>query len=84
MSSTSYPTSNLYFLQVWKIQCITTKGLRDEDEVIRIMAGSMMEKFEKYWHEYSTMLAFSAVLDPRIKLITLSICYETSDPQTNL
>jgi len=48
---------------------------KDEDELIR-----MMIKFDKYWEEYSVVLAFSVILNPRVKLETLGYCYEQIDP----
>ncbi|XP_072087062.1 zinc finger BED domain-containing protein RICESLEEPER 2-like [Arachis hypogaea] len=40
----------------------------------------MTIKFKKYWEEYSVVLAFGAVLDPRFKLNTLVHCYNEIDP----
>jgi len=31
ISASSYPTSNLYFLQVWNIQTFFMESLKDED-----------------------------------------------------
>jgi hypothetical protein len=56
--------------------------LRDEDEVIKGMAERMMREFEKYWDEYSVILALGAVLDPRMKFSTLAYCYSKLDPST--
>jgi hypothetical protein len=83
ISGTSYPTSNLYFLQIWKIQCVLIASMKDEINVIKTMATNMMVKFEKYWHDYSVVLALGAVLDPRIKLSTLEFCYSKVDPLTS-
>jgi hypothetical protein len=47
------------------------EGVKDKDLVIKTMADRMMLKFEKYWDDYSVVLAIEAVLDPRIKLSTL-------------
>jgi len=80
ISASSYPTSNLYFLQVWNIQCLLMDSVKDEDEAIRDMAERMIVKFDKYWNEYSIVLAFGAILVPRIKLETLGFCYERIDP----
>ncbi|KAF7821619.1 zinc finger BED domain-containing protein RICESLEEPER 2-like [Senna tora] len=65
ISGSKYPTSNLYFMQVWKIECMLNASLTNEDEVIRDMAHRMKVKFGKYWSEYSEVLAFGAILDPR-------------------
>ncbi|KAG6494612.1 hypothetical protein ZIOFF_042372 [Zingiber officinale] len=75
ISSSSYSTSNLYFMQVWKIEVLLKENLSNEDEVISCMCKRMMEKFDKYWTQYSTMLAFGAILDPRIKLSMLEFFY---------
>jgi hypothetical protein len=56
--------------------------LGDEDEGIKRMAERMMSEFEKYWDEYSVILALGAVLDPRIKLSTLGYCYSRFDAST--
>ncbi|XP_057723543.1 zinc finger BED domain-containing protein RICESLEEPER 2-like [Arachis stenosperma] len=80
MSGTSYPTSNLYFLQVWQIQLILMNSLKNDEVLIRNMGEKMMIKFNKYWEEYSVVLAFGAVLDPRFKLNTLVHCYNEIDP----
>ncbi|CAJ2676966.1 unnamed protein product [Trifolium pratense] len=82
INGTTHPTSNLCFLQVWKVQCVLVESLRDEDEVIKRMAERMMSEFEKYWEEYSVDLALGAVLDPRMKLSTLAYCYSKLDPST--
>ncbi|CAL5193007.1 unnamed protein product [Lathyrus oleraceus] len=44
------------------------------------MVESMILKFEKYWDEYSVILAFGIVLDPRMKLDSLGYCYKMIDP----
>ena len=82
ISATSYPTFNLYFLQVWKIQSLLVENVKDEDTLIKNMAELMIVKFEKYWDEYNVVLAFGAILDPRMKLETLSFCFEKIDSLT--
>ncbi|CAL5194252.1 unnamed protein product [Lathyrus oleraceus] len=44
------------------------------------MVESMILKFEKYWDEYSVVLAFGAILDPRMKLDSWGYCYKVIDP----
>ena len=44
ISGSSYPTSNLYFMQVWKIECLLIKNVINEDETIRAMATKMKKK----------------------------------------
>ncbi|KAF7801124.1 zinc finger BED domain-containing protein RICESLEEPER 2-like [Senna tora] len=83
ISGSKYPTSNLYFMQVWKIECMLNASLTNEDEVIRDMTHRMKVKFDKYWSEYSEVLAFGAILDPRSKLEFLQFCYSEIDPLTS-
>ncbi|KAF7831896.1 zinc finger BED domain-containing protein RICESLEEPER 2-like [Senna tora] len=83
ISGSKYPTSNLYFMQVWKIECMLNASLTNEDEVIRDMAHRMKVKFDKYWSEYSEVLAFGAILDPRSKLEFLQFCYSEIDHLTS-
>jgi len=58
------------------------KNVKDEDVLIKNMAKLMIVKFEKYWDEYSVVIAFGATLDPRMKLETLGFCFEKIDSLT--
>ncbi|XP_010527601.1 PREDICTED: zinc finger BED domain-containing protein RICESLEEPER 2-like [Tarenaya hassleriana] len=76
-----YPTSNLYFFQVWRIECLLKDYMTNgEDEMIESMANNMKEKFDKYWEEYNITFALAAVLDPRMKLELLEFAYNEVDP----
>ncbi|XP_056857732.1 zinc finger BED domain-containing protein DAYSLEEPER-like [Raphanus sativus] len=46
------------------------------------MARDMQVKFDKYWKEYSLILAMGAVLYPRIKIEMLEASYKELDPST--
>jgi hypothetical protein len=72
----------LYFMQVWKVQCLLEKHKVSDDKVIRDMSLDMMVKFEKYWTNYSVVLAFGAILDPRLKDKFLKYCYTKLDALT--
>ncbi|KAL3651416.1 hypothetical protein CASFOL_004418 [Castilleja foliolosa] len=82
ISGSFHPTSNLYFMQVWKIGVMLVENLSSEDAVISDVFRRMKEKFDEYWSQYSTLLACGAVLDPRIKLSMLDFLYSKieSDP----
>ena len=80
ISGSSYPTANLYFMEVWKIQSWLGSNEFCEDEVVCEMVASMKVKFNKYWDEYSDILAIAAVLDPRMKFKVLEYCYHSLDP----
>ncbi|XP_058766500.1 zinc finger BED domain-containing protein RICESLEEPER 2-like [Vicia villosa] len=83
ISGSSYPTANLYFMQVWKVQCILEKHQKSIDKVIKDMSDKMKVKFDKYWKNYSVVLAFGAILDPRLKEKFLKFCYSTLDASTS-
>lgn len=75
-SGSYYPTANLYFHSVWRIQVRILKELESEDQIIQAMAKVMKEKFDKYWDCYSVVLSFAIILDPRYKLQFVEFCYE--------
>ena len=75
-SGTKYPTANLYFPQVFIVYFTLKKESDSEDEYMRKMADQMLVKFEKYWIEFSVVLAIAVVLDPRYKLLFIDWCYQ--------
>ncbi|KAL1207473.1 putative AC transposase [Cardamine amara subsp. amara] len=87
ISGSTYPTANLYFMQVWKIQRWLSDHEFSLDSVISEMVINMKEKFDKYWEDYSDILAVAAVFDPRLKFTFLEYCFNTlyaSTSQTKL
>jgi hypothetical protein len=49
--------------------------LMGEDEHKKLMAIQMISKFEKYWLEFSEVLAIAVILDPRYKLHLVNYYY---------
>ena len=80
ISGSSYPTSTLYFMQVYSIENKLNENLYSEYEVIKDMVVRMKVKFDKYWSKYSVTLALGCVLDPRSKLNFLSFYYKRLYP----
>ncbi|GAU36169.1 hypothetical protein TSUD_274470 [Trifolium subterraneum] len=83
ISGSSYPTSNLYFGEIWKIECLLRSYLTSEDPLIQNMTTKMKEKFDKYWSDYSVILAFATILDPTKKLKFVRYAYSKLDPLTS-
>lgn len=81
-SGCKYPTSNVYFTQVWRIELLLKKYASCDDYDVEEMAIEMKGKFSEYWEDYSIILAMGAVLDPRIKLKMLEVAYKKVDPTT--
>lgn len=64
-----------FFSQVWQIECWLEKHTRHEDQKIREMVDKMKDKFDKYWNDYSDVLALGTILDPRYKMSFLKFFY---------
>ncbi|KAM7460901.1 hypothetical protein LguiA_029022 [Lonicera macranthoides] len=65
---TKYLTANLFFPQVFIIQHSLKEAINRSDSFMRMMAVMINIKFEKYWAEYSVVLAIAVMLDPRFKI----------------
>ncbi|XP_077248520.1 zinc finger BED domain-containing protein RICESLEEPER 2-like [Tasmannia lanceolata] len=70
-----YPTSNLYFHELWKIQAQLTQHCTDPDPFISKMAKRMNEKFDKYWKHCSLVLTIAVAMDPRFKMKLVEYCF---------
>ncbi|KAG7594290.1 Ribonuclease H-like superfamily [Arabidopsis thaliana x Arabidopsis arenosa] len=82
-SGVKYPTANVYFLQVWKIERLLKHYADCGDFRVEEMAMKMQSKFDKYWDQYSIILAMGAILDPRLKVQILKSAYNKVDPSTS-
>jgi len=66
-SGSKYPTSDLYFPNVVRVKLVLKDEMEKGDGFMKSMATRMFAKFEKYWAEFTTIMAISAILDPRYK-----------------
>ena len=80
ISDSSYPTSNLYFGEIWRIELFLTSNMEKGDLLIQSMCCRIKFFFDKYWSEYIVVLAFGAILDPTKKLNFLRYTYSRLDP----
>nr|XP_043629941.1 zinc finger BED domain-containing protein RICESLEEPER 2-like [Erigeron canadensis] len=67
-SGTKYPTANLYYPHIFMVYFTLHDSMSSKDEYMRRMGASMMDKFKKYWSDFSLTLAIAVVFDPRYKL----------------
>ena len=67
-SGIHYPTFDLYFMNVWTIHCRILDNKFGSDPLLSDMATMMLEKFEKYWDDYSMVLSFGVVFYPRAEV----------------
>jgi hypothetical protein len=74
-SGTKYPAANLYFLVIAMIYVSLKKDLAGEDEHKKLIATQIISKFEKYWFEFSEVLAIAVILDTRYKLYLINYYY---------
>lgn len=75
-SGTTYPTSNLYLTEVWKIRDVLLDGIADVDETISSVSVEMYKKFQKYWDEFNMIFVIATVLDPKKKLLLVQFCFD--------
>lgn len=79
ISGSTYPTSNLYFMQVWKIQNWLTVN---ESKSYQKHDCPNEREFDKYWAEVSDIFAIATVFDPRLKLTLADYCFAKLDIST--
>ncbi|XP_027114057.1 zinc finger BED domain-containing protein RICESLEEPER 2 isoform X1 [Coffea arabica] len=74
-SGSKYPTSNLYFPQVFKIQLKLSEECKSSDDFMKRIGSQMFVKFNKYWSEFNLLLAIAVVFDPRYKFQFIEFSY---------
>ncbi|XXG50881.1 hypothetical protein AAC387_Pa02g4780 [Persea americana] len=75
-SRAKHLTADLYFHGVWKIQLHLKEEMESVDSFISKLATEMHGKFDKYWKDYSPILAIAVILDPRYKMQFVEFSYK--------
>ncbi|XP_074351936.1 zinc finger BED domain-containing protein RICESLEEPER 2-like [Apium graveolens] len=76
VSGSKYPTANLYFPNVFLVELTLIKAVEDRNYIASSLAERMRPKFNKYWKEYSIILAIAVIFDPRYKTQFVEFCYK--------
>ncbi|GAU19706.1 hypothetical protein TSUD_78310 [Trifolium subterraneum] len=76
ISQSTYPTSLDHLNKFCGIEFLLRKMMLSEDDKIRDMASKMSNEYDKYFSEYSMILAFGCVLNPCLKFESLEYLYE--------
>ncbi|KAI5648636.1 hypothetical protein M9H77_34641 [Catharanthus roseus] len=75
-SGRNFPTSNVFFPDVCKIQLKLREWENSQHDFLKVMVGPMKQKFEKYWEESCLVLGIAVVLDPRFKMNLVEFYYD--------
>ncbi|XP_057969039.1 zinc finger BED domain-containing protein DAYSLEEPER-like isoform X2 [Malania oleifera] len=68
LTAATYPTTNTFFHEAWKIQLELTHAAMSQDPFVSNLTKPLQEKFDKYWSDCSLVLAAAVVMDPRFKM----------------
>ncbi|KAK1355224.1 hypothetical protein POM88_048480 [Heracleum sosnowskyi] len=79
-SSTLHVTSNNFYHEICEVHSLLTDLAASRGPLLSSMAGSMKEKYDKYWgdaEDINPLLFLAVVLDPRYKMGYLKYCFES-------
>ncbi|RVW37634.1 putative AC transposase [Vitis vinifera] len=71
----NYPTANTFFIKVCEIKEALYDWLICSNDVVKTMASSMLQKFDKYWNGCHIVMAIAAIFDPRYKIKILEFYF---------
>ncbi|KAL6339971.1 hypothetical protein AAG906_038806 [Vitis piasezkii] len=74
-SGRNYPTANTFFIIVCEIKEALYDWLICSNDVVKTMASSMLQKFDKYWSGCHIVMAIAAIFDPRYKIKILEFYF---------
>ncbi|XP_021298233.1 zinc finger BED domain-containing protein RICESLEEPER 2-like [Herrania umbratica] len=67
-SRTKYPTANLFFPPMFIAHSTLQEHMSGQDVYMQYISTQMFAQFEKYWSDFSWILAIAVILDPRYKI----------------
>ncbi|KAI4329356.1 hypothetical protein L6164_021627 [Bauhinia variegata] len=68
LTAQPYPTANIFFPEVTKLQMELTHAAMSQDPFLRNLIKPLQEKFDQYWRESCLILAVAVAMDPRYKM----------------
>ena len=74
-SGRNYPTANTFFLKVCEIKDALYDWLICSNNVVKMMASSMLQKFDKYWSGCHIGMTIAVIFDPRYKIKMLEFYF---------
>lgn len=73
ISGFDYPTSNLFLPELWHIKKILDEARFSEDNCLMRTTSKMKKRFDKYWGDSNLLISLAAILNPRNKLVLVSL-----------
>ncbi|XP_066348195.1 zinc finger BED domain-containing protein RICESLEEPER 2-like isoform X1 [Miscanthus floridulus] len=67
ISTSSSPTANMYFNEIWKVRTVLQEEASSEHAEITVMVTEMQETFNEYWQNSYLWFCIPVILDPRFK-----------------
>ncbi|RVW95114.1 Zinc finger BED domain-containing protein RICESLEEPER 2 [Vitis vinifera] len=74
-SGRNYPTANIFFITVCEIKEALYDWLICSNDVVKTMASSMLQKFDKYWSGCHIVMVIAAIFDPKYKIKILEFYF---------
>ena len=71
----NYPTANTFFIKVCEIKETLYDWLICSNDVVKTMAASMLQKFDKYWSGCHIVMAIAAIFYTRYKINILEFYF---------
>ncbi|RDX80143.1 Zinc finger BED domain-containing protein DAYSLEEPER, partial [Mucuna pruriens] len=75
LTAQPYPTSNLLFTEVSKVQVELTHAAFSQDPFLSSLILPLHEKFDQYWRESCLILAIAVAMDPRHKMKLVELTF---------